>query len=89
MPNHDDLKKLIKSHKRRLQKLKEQEAIKGLSVDPAILIEIEDIKAKIKDLQEETAALEEYPPKVQEKKEKSSEPESVFLKSCGPDRRGF
>jgi hypothetical protein len=38
------IKKLITNKNRRLQKLQEMEALYGLSVDPQILIEIEDIK---------------------------------------------
>ncbi len=53
MPRQDDLKKLIDHHKRRLQKLKEQQAIKGISTEPEILIEIEDIEAEIEKLQVE------------------------------------
>jgi hypothetical protein len=56
MPTKDDLKKLIFNHNRRLQKLKEQQALEGPGVDPKILIQIEDIEAEIKNLQ---AALEE------------------------------
>lgn len=47
------LQQLITNHKRRLQLLKEQEALYGISCDPRILIEIKDIEAKIADLQSE------------------------------------
>jgi hypothetical protein len=53
MARIDDLKKLILEHSRRLQKLKEQEARYGYSVDPHIPLEIEDIEAKIQALQTE------------------------------------
>ncbi|MBL1138352.1 MAG: TIR domain-containing protein [Chloroflexi bacterium] len=53
MARVDDLKKLILEHNRRLQKLKEQEARYGYSVDPHIPLEIEDIEAKIQALQTE------------------------------------
>jgi hypothetical protein len=51
MSNQDDLKKLITDYAKRLQKLKEQKAIAGLSVDPKIPIEIEDIESEIESLQ--------------------------------------
>lgn len=54
----DDVKKLIAIYSRRLQKLKEQQALFGISVDPRILIEIEDIEAKIEDLQSELKIVE-------------------------------
>jgi hypothetical protein len=56
MPTKDQIKQLIFNHSRRLQILKEQQALEGQSVDPNILIEIEDIEAKLENLQ---AALEE------------------------------
>lgn len=46
----DDLERLITKHTRRLQKLREQQAVYGKSVDPRIEIEIEDIEATIKQL---------------------------------------
>ena len=59
----ENLQRLIANHQRRLQVLKEQEALQGLSVDPKIPLEIEDIEEKIGRLQLE---LEEL--KVQEVK---------------------
>jgi hypothetical protein len=50
MPSSDDVKKLIIAHNRRLQLLKEQEALQGSSVEPKILLEIEDIEAKLAEL---------------------------------------
>jgi hypothetical protein len=47
----ENLKQLIAEHKRRLQVLEKQEAIYGSSVDPRILIEIDDIKVKISSLE--------------------------------------
>lgn len=58
MSDADDFKKLIREKKRRLQKLKEQEALYGTSVDPHILIQIEDLEADIEQLKDELAALE-------------------------------
>ncbi len=57
MPRQDNLKKLIAKHSRRLQKLKEQQALKGLDTAPHILIEIEDIEAEIEKLQKELESL--------------------------------
>ncbi len=47
------LERLITNYQFRLQKLKEQQALEGLSVDPKILYEIENIEAELKKLQEE------------------------------------
>ncbi|MCB0180218.1 MAG: hypothetical protein KDI62_18450 [Anaerolineae bacterium] len=52
------MKKLIIIYKRRLQKLRETAALEGRSVDPEILIEIEDIEKKIEKLQEDLKTLE-------------------------------
>lgn len=54
----ENLEKLITQHKRRLQKLKEKEAALGLSVDPSIPIEIEDVEKSIVSLKIELANLE-------------------------------
>ena len=51
MANKDDLRKLIIEHQRRLQKLREQKARRGIDTPAEILIEIEDIEAKIEQLQ--------------------------------------
>ncbi len=53
MSSQDDIKKLLKYHERRLQKLKEKSAKYGISADPSIGLEIDDIKEKIEDLQAE------------------------------------
>lgn len=58
MSAKDDLKKLITNHRRRLQKLKERQALEGLSVDPTVLIEIEDIEARLLELQRDLTSLE-------------------------------
>jgi len=58
MTRREDLKKLIHNHTRRLQILKEQKALEGRSVDPRVLIEIEDIEAEVKDLMTELAIIE-------------------------------
>lgn len=58
MSRQDDLQKLIAEHERRLQKRKEQKARFGISADPSIDIEIEDIEAAIAQLQTELAELE-------------------------------
>jgi CheY-like chemotaxis protein len=58
----DDIKNLIQNYDRRLQKLKEQKALAGRSVDPAILIEIEDIEAELRDLTMELAIIESRTP---------------------------
>lgn len=47
-----DIEKLIQLSLRRLQKLKEQQALKGFNTPPEVLIEIEDIEAQIEQLQD-------------------------------------
>jgi tetratricopeptide (TPR) repeat protein len=59
MSRRDDLQQLIINYGRRLQKLQEQQALMGLDTSPHILIEIEDIQAKMAELQEKLAALAE------------------------------
>lgn len=55
----EDLQKLISTHQRRLQLLKVRQAQQGISTDPSVIIEIEDIEAKIRDLQVELSELYE------------------------------
>lgn len=55
----NDLRNLILKHNRRLQKLKEQKAIKGISTDPQVLIEIEDIEGELQKLQFQLTQQEE------------------------------
>lgn len=43
MSRRSDLQNLIRQKNRRLQKFKEEEAVKGLSTDPGVLIQIEDL----------------------------------------------
>lgn len=50
MTEDADVKSLLLIHGRRLQKLKEQRAYHGMSVNPAILMEIEDIEAEMERL---------------------------------------
>ncbi|MBN1217362.1 MAG: tetratricopeptide repeat protein [Anaerolineae bacterium] len=59
MSRSDDLKQLVANHQRRLQKLKEQQALGGVSTDPRILLEIEDVQEEIKNLRLELVELEE------------------------------
>ena len=59
-PGHqqvEDLKKLIVTHQRRLQKLQEQQAEMGLYTPAHIETEIEDTKAEIERLQAELDGL--------------------------------
>jgi AAA+ ATPase superfamily predicted ATPase len=51
MSRDDDLKRQIAIHTRRLQILKERQAVLGISADPSLLIEIEDIEATLTELQ--------------------------------------
>jgi len=50
MSRQDEIRKLIDRYQSRLQKLKEQEATYGISVDPSISLEIEDIERKLVEL---------------------------------------
>ena len=59
MSQKDKIEKLIKSYDRRLQKLEQQAAVSGITVDPKVLIEIEDIEEKIKGLQADLDTLED------------------------------
>ncbi len=56
MPTQSDLQKLISRKQRRLQKLKEQEAIYGINTPPEVLIQIEDLEEELKQLQAQLAA---------------------------------
>lgn len=53
MSHENDIKELIKLHHRRLQELKKQQAMYGISADPRIPVEIEEIEAQIEKLQAE------------------------------------
>lgn len=59
MARKDDLRRLIELKSRRLQKLKEQQALLGISVDPTVPIEIDDIETEIERLHEELSVLED------------------------------
>jgi predicted transcriptional regulator len=52
---------MILNHQRRLQKLQEQRALEGIHVNPAVLIEIEDIQAELKSLRAELKTVERKP----------------------------
>lgn len=58
MSEIDHIKKLIVNYTRRLQSLKEQQALNGLDTPPKILIEISDIEGEIARLQSELRMLE-------------------------------
>jgi len=49
MPQNPQI--VIAAKKRRLEKLEEQAAIKGISTPPEILTEIEDLRREIKELE--------------------------------------
>ncbi|MFC1976367.1 tetratricopeptide repeat protein [Chloroflexota bacterium] len=61
MSQQDDIRNLIRNHNRRLQKLKEQQALRGLNTPPEIVLEIEDIEAKIEQLQTGLEEIESDP----------------------------
>jgi hypothetical protein len=53
MARREEIKKLVISHQRHLQKLQEQAAILGINTPPGVLIQIEDLEAKIAELRTE------------------------------------
>lgn len=57
MSRKTDIQNLIFKHTRHLQKLKEEQALKGQDAEPDLLIEIEDIETQLAQLQAELAAL--------------------------------
>ena len=59
MVSRADIKKFIELDTRRLQKLKEQQALKGINTPPEVLIEIEDIEAKLEQLQVQLSQAQE------------------------------
>lgn len=59
MSRQQDLQKELTLWQRRLQKRKEQKATQGISADPSIDIEIEDIEARVAKLQAELAELKQ------------------------------
>ncbi|MFC1975002.1 NB-ARC domain-containing protein [Chloroflexota bacterium] len=58
MSRQNDIKKLIRVNYKRLQKLKEKQALYGISVDPSVEIEIEEIEVEIENLQTELKEIE-------------------------------
>ncbi len=58
MPDTDAIKKLIAEHSRRLQKFKEKKATLGVSADPGIDLQIEDLEAGLDNLQAQLAEKE-------------------------------
>lgn len=50
MPDLDSIKELLHIHNRRLQELKKKQATYGLSADPSLTLEIENIEAEIQKL---------------------------------------
>ena len=59
MSEISDLRRLIKIHQRRWQKLKEQKAFSGPATDPAVLMEIEDLAVEISRLKRKLTVLEQ------------------------------
>jgi hypothetical protein len=62
----DDIERLIFRHNRRLQKLRERQAIQGHNVDPEISIEIEDIEARIQKFQAQLKKIKDTEEKIEE-----------------------
>ncbi len=74
MSHQEDIKALIVAHNRRLQILKKQRATQGVSTEPKIIIEIEDIEADLVKLHTELKKTEDAEPSsLQVESSKSSE----------------
>jgi hypothetical protein len=58
MSEKDNIKQQIINHNRRLQKLKQKQALYGLDVQPHVLMEIEDIEAELESLQAQLKTLD-------------------------------
>ncbi|MCB0175077.1 MAG: NUDIX hydrolase [Anaerolineae bacterium] len=58
MSRSAEIKRLLKNHNRRLQKLREEQSLIGLSAEPELLIEIEDIEQEIANLKAELDQIE-------------------------------
>ncbi|MCP4358843.1 MAG: hypothetical protein GY796_12560, partial [Chloroflexi bacterium] len=76
----DDIKKLVITNNRRLQKLKEQQAMHGIDTPPATLLEIENIQAELAGLEAEFNQLEAaLPPETEPAEDEPAAPgESPF-----------
>jgi hypothetical protein len=61
MSDQDDIKRLIVNYQRRLQKLKEAQALQGINTPPDVLIQIEDIEAELEKFQTALTALQDDP----------------------------
>ncbi len=89
MPRQDQITKLISKHEKRLQKLKEQQALVGWAGDPRISLEIEEIEAEIEKLRIELAELPPTKPAKPQDADGESEaalqPGEPVLKARGPD----
>ncbi len=80
MSRQDDIKRLIVANNRRLQKLKEQQAMHGIDTPPATLLEIENIQAELAELEAELNRLEAtLPPEIEPTADEAPAPgESPF-----------
>jgi hypothetical protein len=58
LSDQDHVRRLIVYHTQRLQKLKEQQALSGLTTDPKVLIEIEEIEIQLAALRSKLAPFE-------------------------------
>jgi hypothetical protein len=90
----DHLQSLLRAHSRRLKILELREATYGISCPPEILIEIEDIKQKIKNIQIQTTKLENSQPSNNDQlnvvsQDKISKWVSKFLKDQIKNRLQF
>ncbi|MCB9100078.1 MAG: FlxA-like family protein [Anaerolineales bacterium] len=70
------IKRQVENYQRRLNVLKEQQALKGSNTPPEVVLEIEDIEAKITNLQSE---LQQFPG--------GSKPVAVSPTSSSPERK--
>ena len=81
LPEDEFTKKLIRIYTERLQILKEQQAIEGRTVDPKILIEIEEIEEKIEELESKLRKAETPSPPPPPPELKSREIPELFIRN--------
>lgn len=86
MSSKEDIEKLLYYLSRRLQKLKEVQALHGASTEPQILIEIEDTEAIIKKLQDDLIATRVLEEKIQKLERELENKDAKEVNSLSPKR---
>ena len=77
MTRQDNVINVIRNHNRRLQKLKEQQALYGIETPPRVSLEIEDIEGELEQLQTELKEIENdvrfLPQRVEQQRQRIAE----------------